>query len=1031
MEILPYKNSLFKQIGITTVFFLVLVILLLMYVQTATNQRINYTGKKTALIAQSQIDMLFQKIESSLNGILFITRTSIDEQSSQDLVAKNFNIWAEMVQKKGMPVFPFVCVHGQLTVPETWIPPPNTVWENRDWYRLAVDVKEHPVYCSRFISLRLHRPTVVVSQALYDKAGQICGAAGIGIEYTDLLKFLIETNLSDLSHTVLCNENFEIIAHYDEKLTGKSWDKLGKNEAVIAGEIEKNEGEANARWYRSFNGTQNVCYARRLSNGWYILSITPIGRFYRQQSLRSEIAVFVLCLVCFCVVCLFLVKIDRVKKEAEARNRSKSDFLAKMSHEIRTPMNAVIGMSELILRESAVLPKKVQQYAQSIKQAGTDLVSIINDILDFSKIESGRLKIINNRYMLSSLIDDIVNIIRPRLREKSLNFIVFVDCNLPNNLKGDVVRIRQILLNLLSNAAKYTNGGYVSLSVTGDKQDNGTLILNFAVIDTGIGIKDEDTDRIFDEFMQFDLQANQAQEGTGLGLAITQNFVKLMGGEIQVSSTYGKGSTFTVTLPQEILNEAPFAFVESPLQTSVLLYEPRNTYSTSLTETFENLGIHYKIVANEQDFLFALKQRDYSLVLLDSAFYNSFRLVLSQLPPQTNLVFFSDNTDTVPRQDIPTLPLPVYSLPIVNVLNSNSPSQIYSAKNRDAVQARFRAPTARILLVDDIKINLTVAQGLLAPFECQIDTAANGYEAVNFVKEHEYDIVFMDHMMPGMDGIDATRLIRQSSGGRFLTVPIIAMTANVVAGMKQVFLKNGMDDLLPKPIDLMKLNRIMAKWIPVEKQERVVSERTDSGADNSSGVLYSVNIPGLDCDRGIALAGSAKNYLRVVKTFRADAEAKSESIRSAYRAKDWKLYAVSVHGLKSALANVGATELSILAEELVQAGRNRSISFIAAETEPFLLQLEQIVESTEDWLQSHQTVTLQEDTSLFKEMLEKIRTGLKDMDAKMIHDSMDTLHSQHWSKEAGELLAHLEKQITLFDYNEAVEAIDNFLDGKR
>ncbi|MDR2314460.1 MAG: response regulator [Spirochaetaceae bacterium] len=393
--------------------------------------------------------------------------------------------------------------------------------------------------------------------------------------------------------------------------------------------------------------------------------------------------------------------------QSESANIAKSQFLSTMSHEIRTPMNAVIGISELALREQDISPRVIQ-YITKIKQAGTSLLAIINDILDLSKIEAGKMEINPGRYDLASLVNDVVTIIGVWIHEKPLDLRVIVADSLPGTLQGDEIRIRQVLLNLLTNAVKYTQEGYIEFTVSGEVKDD-TVILKFGITDTGIGIKKEDLDKLFRFFVRLDLDQNRDIEGTGLGLAITYTLCRLMGGSVSVSSVYGSGSTFTITLPQKILDAAP---------------------------------MKYAGPGNE----------DYS-------------------PAQTGTT------------------------------------------------VKFTAPDARVLIVDDISINLMVAEGLLSPYKMKIDCCTGGQEAIRLAEERPYDLVFMDHIMPGMDGIETTAKIRSSEKIR-KDLPVIALTANAVAGMKEMFLSQGFSDYLSKPIDVSDVDRVIRKWLPREKQIR-------------------------------------------------------------------------------------------------------------------------------------------------------------------------------------------------------------------
>ena len=511
------------------------------------------------------------------------------------------------------------------------------------------------------------------------------------------------------------------------------------------------------------------------------------------------------------------------KVRAESANNAKSDFLANMSHEIRTPINAVLGMNEMIIRENhramdlaasdPLLVKdsleNISVYAGDVKKAGHNLLAIVNDILDFSKIEAGRMDLLEAPYQLSSLINDINNMILFKAQDKGLKFTVEVDPSIPDELSGDEVRIRQIFTNLLNNAVKFTDKGSVSLKIRGKKTEEGKINLVITVWDTGIGIKPEDRDMLFKKFERLEMERNNTIEGTGLGLAITKSLIDLMNGTIEVKSEYGKGSIFTVTIPQAVASE-------------------------------ESIG----------DFQARLKEH----------------------------------------------------------LPGDRP-----------YKESFRAPEATILIVDDTRINLTVAVNLLKNTRMKIDTATSGADAVNMAAKTRYDIIFMDQRMPEMDGTEAFHKIRDDENSLSNDVPVICLTADAVIGAKERYLSEGFSDYLTKPIDNYALEKMIMKYLPDDKVERVKDEPVMSTIEEGTSedaftILRSV---GIEPKAGLKYCQDDEALYRSLLAEYAYGEfEKSHNLQKSYENENWHDYSIYVHALKSSSKMIGASALSIRAAKL-------------------------------------------------------------------------------------------------------------------
>jgi signal transduction histidine kinase/ligand-binding sensor domain-containing protein/CheY-like chemotaxis protein len=518
------------------------------------------------------------------------------------------------------------------------------------------------------------------------------------------------------------------------------------------------------------------------------------------------------------------------KEKALAGTKAKSDFLARMSHEIRTPMNAVIGLGELAIREYGN-PKGLE-HISGINQAGLSLLSIINDILDFSKIESGNFQLVPAPYETSSLLNNVITIIGIRLKDKPIRFITDIDSSLPAVMIGDESRIRQVLLNLLSNALKYTNKGFVKLSASGELIEDSAISLTFVVEDSGIGIKQQDIGKLFKDFVRIDEDKNRNIEGTGLGLSITRSLCRMMGGDVTVKSEYGAGSIFTAALVQRVGNAA-----------------------------------------------------------------------------------------------------------MLGSMNLKNP---VFGKGADAA---FTAPSFHVLIVDDISANIMVIEGLLATYEIKTSSCLSGMEAIALIKNQHFDLVFMDHMMPGLDGIETTTAIRSEPGDYFSQLPIIALTANAMSGMREMFLKNGFNDYLSKPIEVSKLAEIMERWVPVDK-------RGESGLKDETNETFAPDvdpdIDGLDYDSGSRRYGGSFEYLKVLRSYREDIPNLIDRLRNP-AADSLNDYVIAVHGLKGASMGICADKLADKAQFLELQAKDGNFVSVLEENESLITMAESFLADLDEF----------------------------------------------------------------------------------
>lgn len=709
------------------------------------------------------------------------------------------------------------------------------------------------------------------------------------------------------------------------------------------------------------------------------------------------------------------------KERAQKASLAKSTFLTNASHQIRTPLNSVLGMTELILMEGNS-PEDIRNYAMNIKQAGSGLLGIVNDLLDLSGIENNRLTLNNSRYKLSALIDDVSNIIRSRLVHKKVLFVIDADPSAPEWLIGDERRIQQILMNLLSNSVKYTLSGYIRLGVTYTKFDDelDEYLLNFTIEDSGIGIKEKDLDEIFKNFLQLDNARIRGIEGAGLGLSVTKQLVNLMQGTMRVESRYGKGTKFTLSIPQQTDTEVPFAAV-SAREAFAAVYETRDIYRASICRTLEGLSVKHAVVDSAEALRQALEQDEAQspgnparFIFASSFLLYEVKNIISELESSAVAVQILQYGKPTSDPTSLTLSMPAHAASIARLIDHHEAGggRVYNA------YPRFTAPDFEVLIVDDLQTNLIVAEGLLKPFNMKIDTCMSGEKALLLVKKKQYDLILMDHMMPGIDGLQCTAAIRAISD-EYAQIPIIALTANAVSGMRKMFLQNGMTDFLSKPIELEELHNIIDKWVPDSMKHSFEENPGKRGEEE-----FSVEIPGVDAAKGLTLTGgSALFYRNTLEVFAGDIGAKLRDIRDALAENAYARYRISVHALKSGAHSIGATELARLAGELEHAAEAEDHSLIAEKTPLLAAKLEAL---REDILRVVGENSSDNGTSAeLMPLLEKLHAALRELDLREISRLEQEIRRGSWDGEIKKRVDEVFELIIMADYAEA----ENILAG--
>ena len=795
------------------------------------------TAKSVLWLAADTVDHMVEKGATNEEIVEYITKesTNTEEQFDESYTGIYGVIRGEYVDGVG------------------WVPPEDYDPTSRDWYKTTVAGNGDVIIVSPYVDAQTGNVIISVGRSLSDNRN----ALALDLTLNGVQDVVEDIQINGSGYGFVLNNDGMVIAHHDNSENGKNYSSDSKHEELYKMITETKKGN----FVTEIDGEKCTVFVDQVMKQWYLVIVTKNSDLYHAPMSLLVVSI-VITFIVFLLISIFYIigyrserkffvrleemKENERKKDYEAKvlkleksaadsaNKAKSNFLADMSHEIRTPINAILGMNEMILHESK--ESDTIDYATNIKNAGTTLLSIINTILDFSKIEDGKMSIVPAEFKTTDLINELVNSISERAKEKNLTLKLDIDENIPSGLLGDDVRISQVIMNLLTNAVKYTEEGYVMFRMENLGKVDGRNRILFSVKDTGIGIRREDIDKLSISFERVDEKKNRHIEGTGLGISIVTKLLDMMNSELQIKSEYGVGSEFFFELPIDVVDETPIG-----------------KYDLNVKTPQKKVESHISIMA----------------------------------------------------------------------------------------------PKARVILTDDNEMNRKVAANLLKLFKIKPVLCISGVETIEKMKTGEFDVMFLDHMMPEMDGIETLKYLQEMS--LVGDTKIIALTANAVVGAKEQYLRAGFDDYLSKPIDIPELETLLKKHLPEDIVEEKAGESPDgekpANASLGSGALKKLEALGISVEDGLNYCGGDEDfYLEIVNDYVAAAPEKISELNKILQDENLKDYKILIHSVKSSSKTIGAMELFEKARDLELAASEEKLEYVRAHHEEVMKIYRELVE---------------------------------------------------------------------------------------
>lgn len=651
--------------------------------------------------------------------------------------------------------------------------------------------------------------------------------------------------------------------------------------------------------------------------------------------------------------------------ELEEANRRTEDFLTNVSHELRTPINAVTGITAVMLKREEDEIKRRDIFA--VQKAGHRLFDQIEDILDFTEIDTGRIKVSEESYMLSSIVNDIINGIKLADRENMPELIFDVDAGIPSLLLGDGRKIKKILKHLIDNSAKFTKRGGIYVRIYALNKPYG-INLCIGVSDTGVGIENDELERITESFYQSDRGRNRRAGGLGLGLPIVYGMVNAMEGFMRIESTVGEGTTVYVSIPQKVADAAPGIVVENKDSLCLACFlrpekyeipEVRNYYNQMISNMVKQLDVPLHRVSDMEELERLNSRYRLTHLFIGREEYEDNQSYFVNLSQSMEVIVVADDSFVLPQDSrLKILRKPLYCLPLTNILNAGA-SEAGDVLN----EKHMVCPGVRVLVVDDEPMNLMVAEGIFGSYDMKVRTAESGRAAIKLCEEEDFDLIFLDHMMPEMDGVETLKQLRKNHADSSKVLTVIAFTANAVSGAREMFLSEGFDEFISKPVERMELERVLRKVLPkasvkyvdekhpnVRKTETAdnipeaaTEDRIEQNTDKDR--ILQLEASGFNTGSGMQYCGGEREfYEEMLIKFARDAAGKERDIQDFFTQEDLDNYSIRVHSLKSTARIIGADSLSEKARIAEQAAKEHNSDYIKEHHGELLSEYHEVVQ---------------------------------------------------------------------------------------